>query len=130
MSEPDQVAASMLATEFRVSPRAMRTNLNRARRLVNLLPQTHSLALAGVLEPWRVAGVVQASQGVGFAHLTEFEARLYATDVPDLPKPRLVERAGRAAMKADTAGAADAVRSAPTRRSLSVGPGESAGLMR
>ncbi|MEO7422726.1 MAG: HNH endonuclease signature motif containing protein [Ornithinibacter sp.] len=77
-----------------------------------------------------MAGVVQASQAVGYEHLTEFEARLYATDVSGLPKPRLVERARRAALKSDPAGAAHAVRSAPTRRMLSVVPSESAGLMR
>ncbi|MEO7422727.1 MAG: hypothetical protein ABIU87_10070 [Ornithinibacter sp.] len=51
LPEPDQVAASMLAAEFRVSPRAMRTNLSRTRHLVNFLPETHARALAGVLEP-------------------------------------------------------------------------------
>ncbi len=130
LPEPDQVAASMLATEFRVSPRTMRTNINRARRLVCLLPETHARALVGVLEPWRVTGVIQASEGVGFEHLTEFEARLYATDVTGLPRPRLVERARRAALKADPGGAADAVRQAPAMRSLSVVPSDSAGLMR
>ncbi len=130
LPEPEQVAASMLAPEFRVSPRTMRTTLSRARRLVCLLPETHDRAVAGLLEPWRVNGVVVASQGVGVEHLTEFEARLYATDVASLPKPRLVERARRAALKADPDGAAVAVRRALTRRSLSVAPGESVGLMR
>ncbi len=130
LPEPEQVAASMLAAEFRVSPRTMRTTIGRARHLVCLLPETHAMAVAGVLEPWRVIGVLQASQGVGLAHLGEFEARLYTADVAGLPKPRLVERARRAAVKADPDGAAQALRSAPAHRSLSVAPSERAGLMR
>ena len=130
LPEPEQVAASMLAAEFRVSPRTMRTTVGRARHLVSFLPETYARVIAGVLEPWRVAGVVQASQAVGFEHLAEFEARLYATDVSGLPKPRLVERAARAALKADPHGAAQAVRRAPARRTLSIVPSETAGLMR
>ena len=57
--EPDAIAASSLAPLLNISPRTMRTRLNRARVLVEL-PRTFTLALAGVLEPWRVDGVVVA----------------------------------------------------------------------
>ena len=47
----------MLAPELRISPRTMRTRVNRARSLMEL-PTTLGLALAGDLEPWRVDAVV------------------------------------------------------------------------
>lgn len=63
LPEPEQVAASMLAPELRISPRTMRTRLNRARWLTEL-PTTLGLALAGDLEPWRVDAVVAAAADV------------------------------------------------------------------
>ena len=103
LPEPEQVAASMLAPELRISPRTMRTRLARARALMEL-PRTLELALAGELEPWRVDAVVVASQDVAADRLVELESRVYAGDVTDLPKPRLVERVRRAAAKADPRG--------------------------
>ena len=94
------------------------------------LPRSLELALAGDLEPWRVDGVVVAARDVAFDRLIEFEARLYAVDTRELPKPRLVERARRAAAKADPEGVARGVRRSPGRRSLHVVPSDSAGLMR
>ena len=129
MPEPEQVAASMLAPELRISPRTMRTRLARARALMEL-PHTLGLALAGDLEPWRAEAVVVASQDVAADRLVELECRLYAADVIDLPKPRLVERVRRAAAKADPEAVTRGVRRAPRRRSLRVAPSETAGLMR
>lgn len=129
MPEPEQVAASMLAPELRISPRTMRTRLARARALMEL-PHTLGLALAGDLEPWRVDAVVVASQDVAADRLVELECRLYAADVIDLPKPRLVERVRRAAAKADPEAVTRGVRRAPRRRSLRVTPSETDGLMR
>ena len=92
LPDPESVAASMLAPELRISPRTMRTRLNRARSLMEL-PTTLGLALSGDLEPWRVDAVVAAAADVGAEQLVEFETRLYAGDVCGLPKPRLAERA-------------------------------------
>ena len=128
LPEPEQVAASMLAPELRISPRTMRTRLNRARSLMEL-PTTLSLALAGELEPWRVDAVVVASRDVGADRLLELEARLYASDVTALPRPRLVERVQRAAVKADPESVTRGVQRAPRRRSLRVAPSDTAGLM-
>ncbi len=127
--EPDAVAASSLAPLLNIAPRTMRTRLNRARLLMEL-PRTLGLALAGHLEPWRVDGVVVAARDVGWERLTEYEARLYDTDVTRLPKPRLVDRARRAAGKADPEGTTRAHRAAPGRRGLRVAPSEVPGLMR
>ncbi len=129
LPEPEQVAASMLAPELRISPRTMRTRLARARALMEL-PRTLELALAGELEPWRVDAVVVASQDVAADRLVELESRVYAGDVTDLPKPRLVERVRRAAAKADPEGMTRGVRRAPRRRGLRVAPSETTGLMR
>ncbi len=127
--EPDAVAASSLAPLLNVAPRTMRTRLNRARLLMEL-PRTLGLALAGELEPWRVDGVVVAAGDVALERLTEFEARLHGTDVTRLPKPRLVDRARRAAAKADPDSPTRAHRQAPARRGLRVAPSEVPGLMR
>ena len=129
LPEPEQVAASMLAPLLRISPRTMRTRLIRARALMEL-PRTLAFALAGELEPWRADAVVAAARDVAADRLVELEARLYAADVTDLPKPRLVERVRRAAAKADPDGVTASVRRAPDRRSLRVAPAETAGLMR
>ena len=94
------------------------------------LPRTLELALAGELEPWRVDAVVVASQDVAADRLVELESRVYAGDVIDLPKPRLVERVRRAAAKADPEGMTRGVRRAPRRRGLRVAPSETTGLMR
>ena len=102
----------MLAPLLRISPRTMRTRLTRARAVMEL-PKTLSLALAGELEPWRVDAVVVASRDVTAERLVELEARLYAADVTDLPKPRLVERVRRAAAKADPDGVTRGVQRAP-----------------
>ncbi len=128
LPEPEQVAASMLAPELRISPRTMRTRLNRARALMEL-PRTLELALAGELEPWRVDAVVVASRDVAQDRLDELEARLYATDVAHLPRPRLVERVRRAAVKADPESETRGVNRAPRRRSLRVAPAQTTGLM-
>lgn len=129
LPEPEQVAASMLAPELRISPRTMRTRLNRARWLMEL-PTTLGLALAGDLEPWRVDAVVAAAADVDAKHLVEFEARLFAGDVAALPKPRLVERARSAAAKADAESVARGQARAPRRRSLRVGASQVTGVMR
>ena len=129
LPEPEQVAASMLAPLLRISPRTMRTRLTRARTLMEL-PRTVALALAGELEPWRADAVVAAARDVAPDRLVELEARLYAADVTDLPKPRLVERVRRAAAKADPDGVTAGVRRAARRRALRVAPAETAGLMR
>lgn len=129
---PDEaaIAAGSLAPLLNLSPRTMRTRVERARALGEL-PATLAVALAGRLEPWRVDAVVDASMGVGRARLAEFEARLYATDVTGLPKPRLAERARAAAAKADPEGTAAARKAAPRRRGLRVHPHPDApGLMR
>ena len=94
------------------------------------LPRTLELALAGELEPWRVDAVVVASRDVAQGRLDELEARLYATDVARLPRPRLVERVRRAAVKADPESVTRGVNRAPRRRSLRVAPAETTGLMR
>ncbi len=127
--EPDAIAASSLAPLLNIAPRTMRTRLNRARLLMEL-PRTLDLALAGQLEPWRVDGVVVAAQDVAWERLEEFEARLHDVDVSRLPKPRLVERARRAAVKADPDGVDRAHQVAPRRRGLRWGPSEVPGLMR
>ncbi len=127
--EPDAIAASSLAPLLNISPRTMRTRLNRARVLVEL-PRTFGLALAGVLEPWRVDGVVVAARDVALERVAEFEARLYDRDVRALPKPRLVARAKRAAAKADPEGVQRARTGAPRRRGLRWAPSEVPGLMR
>ncbi len=129
LPEPEQVAASMLAPELRISPRTMRTRLNRARWLMEL-PTTLGLALAGDLEPWRVDAVVAAAADVDAKHLVEFEARLFAGDVGALPKPRLVERARSAAARADAESVARGQARAPKRRCLRVGASQVAGVMR
>ncbi|MGL4742869.1 MAG: HNH endonuclease signature motif containing protein [Dermatophilaceae bacterium] len=95
------------------------------------MPATLGLALAGVLEPWRVDAVVAAAAAVRSEALVEFEARLYATEVAGLPRPRLAERARGAAVKADPDGAARARADAPRQRGLRVQPcPEVPGLMR
>ncbi|WP_377643285.1 HNH endonuclease signature motif containing protein [Oryzobacter terrae] len=127
--EPDAIAASSLAPLLNISPRTMRTRLNRARVLVEL-PRTFDAALAGVLEPWRVEGVVGAARDVSPERVAEFEARLDDRDVSALPKPRLVARAQRAAAKADPDGAQRARTVAPRRRGLRWAPSEVPGLMR
>ncbi len=127
--EPDAVAASSLAPLLNIAPRTMRTRLNRARLLMEL-PRTLGMALAGDLEPWRVDGVVVAAREVAPDRLAEFEARLHHTDVSRLPKPRLVDRARRAAAKADPDGTSRAHRLAPLRRGLRIAPSEMPGLMR
>ena len=127
--EPDAVAASSLAPLLNIAPRTMRTRLNRARLLMEL-PRTLGMALAGELEPWRVDGVVVAARDVALDRLAEFEARLHGTDVSRLPKPRLVDRARRAAAKADPEGVGRAHRAASGRRGLRVAPSEVPGLMR
>lgn len=129
LPEPEQVAASMLAPELRISPRTMRTRLNRARWLTEL-PTTLGLALAGDLEPWRVDAVVAAAADVDAKHLVEFEARLFAGDVAALPKPRLVERARSAAARADAESVARGQARAPRRRSVRVGASQVPGVMR
>ncbi len=129
LPEPEQVAASMLAPELRISPRTMRTRLNRARWLMEL-PTTLGLALAGDLEPWRVDAVVAAAADVDAKHLVEFEARLFAGDVAALPKPRLVERARSAAARADAESVARGQARAPRRRSVRVGASQVPGVMR
>ena len=129
LPEPEQVAASMLAPELRISPRTMRTRLNRARWLMEL-PTTLGLALAGDLEPWRVDAVVAAAADVDAKHLVEFEARLFAGDVGALPKPRLVERARSAAARADAESVARGQARAPRRRSVRVGASQVPGVMR
>ena len=127
--EPDAIAASSLAPLLNISPRTMRTRLNRARVLVEL-PRTFGAALAGVLERWRVDGVVVAARDVAPERVAEFEARLYDRDVAALPKGRLVARAQRAAAKADPEGAERARTAAPRRRGLRWAPSEVPGLMR
>lgn len=127
LPEPEQVAASMLAPELRISPRTMRTRLNRARALMEL-PTTLALALGGELEPWRVDAVVVASRDVAADRLLELETRLYDTDATALPRPRLVERVRRAAVKADPDSVTRGIQRAPRRRSLRVAPSETAGL--
>lgn len=129
LPEPEQVAASMLAPELRISPRTMRTRLNRARWLMEL-PTTLGLALAGDLEPWRVDAVMAAAADVDATHLVEFEARLFASDVGALPKPRLVERARSAAARADAESIARGHARAPRRRCLRVGASQVTGVMR
>ena len=129
LPEPQQVAASSLAPLLRISPRTMATRLNRARALMEL-PRTLDLALAGELEPWRVDAVVVAARDVTAARLEEFEARVHAIDVTELPKPRLAERASKAALRADPQGVEAGVRRAPRRRGLRVAPSEVLGLMR
>ena len=128
LPEPEQVAASMLAPELRISPRTMRTRLNRARALMEL-PRTLGLALGGELEPWRVDAVVVASRDVAADRLLELETRLYDADATALPRPRLVERVRRAAVKADPDSVTRGIARAPRRRSLRVAPSETAGLM-
>ncbi|HET6968146.1 MAG TPA: hypothetical protein VFI44_07705 [Ornithinibacter sp.] len=128
LPEPEQVAASMLAPELRISPRTMRTRLNRARALMEL-PTTLALALGGELEPWRVDAVVVASRDVAADRLLELETRLYDADATALPRPRLVERVRRAAVKADPDSVTRGIARAPRRRSLRVAPSETAGLM-
>lgn len=127
LPEPEQVAASMLAPELRVSPRTMRTRLNRARALMEL-PRTLALALGGELEPWRVDAVVVTSRDVAADRLLELETRLDDSDVTALPKPRLAERVRRAAVKADPDSVTRGIRRAPRRRSLRVAPSPTAGL--
>lgn len=127
--DPDAVAASSLAPLLNVAPRTMRTRLNRA-RLIMELPRTLGMALAGELEPWRVDAVVVAAKDVARDRLTEFEARLHDTDVSRLPKPRLADRARRAAAKADPDGTTRAHRLAHGRRGLRIAPSEVPGLMR
>ena len=129
LPEPEQIAASMLAPELRISPRTMRARLNRARSLMEL-PTTLGLALSGDLEPWRVDAVVAAAADVGVERLVEFESRLYAGDVSGLPKPRLAERARGAAAKADPESVARGEARAPRRRCLRVGASQVAGVMR
>ncbi len=127
--EPDAIAASSLAPLLNISPRTMRTRLSRARVLVEL-PRTFQAALDGVLEPWRVDGVVVAARDVAPGRVAEFEARLYDRDVSTLPKPRLVARALRAAAKADPEGAQRARSVAPRRRGVRWAPSQVPGLMR
>ena len=127
--EPDAIAASSLAPLLNLAPRTMRTRLNRARLLMEL-PATLDHAMTGRLEPWRVDGVVTAAGDVSWERLGEFEARLYATDVSRLPKPRLVDRARRAAAKADPDGNAVAHDRGPRRRGLRWQPSDIPGLMR
>ncbi len=129
LPDPESVAASMLAPELRISPRTMRTRLNRARSLMEL-PTTLGLALAGDLEPWRVDAVVAAAADVGAEQLVEFETRLYAGDVCGLPKPRLAERARGAAAKADPESLERGEARAPRRRCLRVGASQVTGVMR
>ncbi|MGL5818450.1 MAG: HNH endonuclease signature motif containing protein [Phycicoccus sp.] len=129
LPQPQLVAAASLAPLLNISPRTMRTRMERAHQLLEL-PTTFALAWSGVLEPWRADVVVSASTRVGRDRLGEFEARLYQRDVTGLPKPRLVERANRAAAKADREGAEAARVDGPRRRRLRVAPGEIPGLMR
>ena len=129
LPDPESVAASMLAPELRISPRTMRTRLNRARSLMEL-PTTLGLTLSGDLEPWRVDAVVAAAADVGAEQLVEFETRLYAGDVCGLPKPRLAERARSAAAKADPESVARGEARAPRRRCLRVGASQVTGVMR
>ncbi|MGL5819392.1 MAG: hypothetical protein ACRCYR_17640 [Phycicoccus sp.] len=128
--DPAVVAAGSLAPLLNLSPRTVRTRVERA-RLLEGLPATAGLASAGVLEPWRVEAVVAAAATVGRDAMVEFEARLYATDVTGLPRPRLAERARAAAVKADPDGTARARTDAPRQRGLRVQPYlEVPGLMR
>ncbi|MGL4176263.1 MAG: HNH endonuclease [Dermatophilaceae bacterium] len=128
--DPAVVAAGSLAPLLNLSPRTVRTRVERA-RLLEGLPATFALASAGVLEPWRVDAVLAAAGAVGWEALVEFEARLYAIDVSGLPRPRLAERARAAAVKADPEGAAGARAGAPRQRGLRVQPcPEVPGLMR
>ncbi|MGL5908992.1 MAG: HNH endonuclease, partial [Phycicoccus sp.] len=119
--DPAVVAAGSLAPLLNLSPRTVRTRVERA-RLLEGLPTTLGLASAGVLEPWRTDAVVAAATRVRCEALVEFEARLYAVDVSGLPRPRLAERARAAAAKADPDGAARARTDAPRQRGLRVQP--------
>lgn len=118
----DQFAAAALAPLLHVSPRAMGARINRARRVDHELGATWETARCGDLEPYRVDAIVRASEPLEDASLQEFEARLFADDVTDLPTTDLTRRARSAAVATDRASVEEVAARARRKRSVTCGP--------
>lgn len=118
----DQFAAAALASLLHVSPRAMGARINRARRVDHELGATWESARSGDLEPYRVDAIVRASEPLEDGSLQEFEARLFADDVTDLPTTDLTRRARSAAVATDRASVEEVAARARRKRSVTCGP--------
>ena len=79
-------------------------------------------ARSGDLEPYRTDAIVRASEPLEDEHLEEFEARLFAEDVTDLPVGEVTRRARRAAVATDRASVEEVAARARRKRAVSCGP--------
>ncbi|HEV7145891.1 MAG TPA: DUF222 domain-containing protein [Pedococcus sp.] len=126
--DPQLVSAASLAPLLHISPRAMATRVYQARRVVNALEQTHELAWAGELEPYRVEAIARAARDVRLDRLEEFEARLFDRDVTGLDRSSLAERARRVAARTDRHGLLAAAARGRSTRHVTVRPGDDPGM--
>lgn len=118
----EQFAAAALAPLLHVSPRAMSSRINRARRIDHEMPGTWASARSGDLEPYRSDAIVRASEPLPEEHLEEFEAHLFADDVMRLAVADLTRRARRAAVATDQASVEEVAARARRKRAVSCGP--------
>ncbi|MGO1165861.1 MAG: hypothetical protein ACTMHL_04500 [Janibacter sp.] len=118
----EQFAAAALAPLLHVSPRAMSSRINRARRIDHEMPGTWASARSGDLEPYRSDAIVRAGEPLPEEHLEEFEARLFADDVTRLAVADLTGRARRAAVATDRASVEEVAARARRKRAVSCGP--------
>lgn len=118
----EQFAAAALAPLLHISPRAMSSRINRARRIDHEMSGTWQGARCGDLEPYRSEAIVRASEPLAEEHLAEFEARLFAEDVTDLPVGEITRRARRAAVATDRASVEEVAARARRKRAVSCGP--------
>lgn len=118
----EQFAAAALAPLLHVSPRAMSSRINRARRIDHEMSGTWASARSGDLEPYRSDAIVRASEPLPDEHLEEFEARLFAEDVTAMAVADLTRRARRAAVATDRASVEEVAARARRTRAVSCGP--------
>ena len=126
----DDFVPSMLAPLLHLSPRSMAARVDDARRVVNDLPLTLAGALAGEVEPWRVAVVASASDLVAADRVGEFETALYAVrpgardgGLGDAAAGALRARAERVAARIDPDSAAARVERGRVEREVRIQPG-------
>ena len=91
-TQPGGAGGGGVGAILRLAPRTMATRIQTAQGLSGL-PRTAALAWAGDVEPYRVGVITRAAREVGYARLSEFEARLHHGDIRELPGSRLKTRA-------------------------------------